>query len=140
MVVRLAEDKDIEQLVRLNQEFNKSNLDPSQVLDYMQNCPDNEKTVVAEVDGKIVGFGCMQIHRSWCYLEPWAELTELFVVSNYRNTGLGQAIICFFERLAKNAGATLIILLVNKTNAAGQALYKKCGYTGDNNISCTKEL
>jgi ribosomal protein S18 acetylase RimI-like enzyme len=128
MVARLAQPTDAAELASLNRDFNDSAISAQQISDYLADCPEDEKTVVAEVDGEIVGLGCLQIHHSWCYPEPWAELTELFVRPDYRRRGLGQSVIRVLESLAADAGATEITLLTNKANSAGQSLYRKCGY------------
>jgi ribosomal protein S18 acetylase RimI-like enzyme len=140
MILRIAQHTDAAQLSELNREFNDSSANAEQIADYLKGCPDNEKTVVAELDGKLVGFGCLQIYRSWCYPEPWAELTEMFVAPEFQRRGFGQAIALFIEQVANDAGATEIVLLTGKRNVAGQSLYRKCGYTEQARCSFHKEL
>ena len=140
MIVRAAQRSDAEQLALLNREFNDSAVSAAQIADHLAHCPEREKTVVAEIDGKVVGFGCLQIYRSWCYSECWAELTEMFVAPEFQRKGLGQAIVQYIEQLAEDAGATEIVLLTNRRNVAGQALYRKCGYIEQARCQFSKEL
>lgn len=128
VIVRVARPADAEQLALLNREFNDSAVTAERIADYLADCPDHEKTVVAEIDGKLVGFGCLQIYRSWCYPESWAELTEMFVAPEFQQRGIGQAMVRHIEELAREAGATEIVLLTGEENKAGQALYHKCGF------------
>ncbi|WP_235550163.1 GNAT family N-acetyltransferase [Paenibacillus sp. Soil724D2] len=43
---------------------------------------------VAEISGKIVGFGCAQSFYSFCYEEPHGEITELYVEEVARRKGI----------------------------------------------------
>ena len=65
--VRLAQRSDAAQLAVLNREFNDCALSAQQVADGLDCCPNSEVTVVAEMNGELVGFACMQVYRSWCY-------------------------------------------------------------------------
>lgn len=140
LVVRVAQQIDAEQLSLLNQEFNDSAVSARQIADYLANCPDHEKTVVAEIDGDLVGFACLQVYRSWCYPDVWAELTEMFVKPDFQRKGIGQAIVQHVEELAKYAGAVEIGLLTGKRNIAGQSLYRKCGYIEEAKCVFSKKL
>jgi ribosomal protein S18 acetylase RimI-like enzyme len=139
-VVRPAQHTDAAQLALLNREFNDSDVTARQIADYLADCPSHEHTVVAEVDGRLAGFGCVQIYRSWCYPEPWAELTELYVAPGHRRGGLGRAIVRFAEALAKDAGATEIVLLTGKQNTAGQSQYRSMGYVERAELAFRKDL
>jgi len=127
--VRLAEAADAEALAALNKVFNDGTVEAQQIAAYLMQCPEEEKTVVAEVAGEIAGFACLQIYHAWCYPDPWAELTELYVQPAYRRQGVAQAMVSQLETLARNAGVTAMILYTNEHNSAAQALYRRCGYT-----------
>jgi ribosomal protein S18 acetylase RimI-like enzyme len=124
----------------LNQEFNESPVSASQVAAYLANCPAHEKTVVAELDGELAGFACVQIYQSWCYPRPWAELTELYVRPQHRRRGLGRAMLMLAEQLARDADAAEIVLLTGQSNSAAQSLYEGCGYARQARSSFSKDL
>ncbi|MHB0998340.1 MAG: GNAT family N-acetyltransferase [Armatimonadota bacterium] len=140
MVIRLADAGDASQLSVLNQEFNNSNASADDIAAYLANSPAHEKTVVADLDGEIIGFACVQVYRSWCYLEPWAELTELYVKPGYRRCGYARAMVTLLEQFAREAGATDIFLVTGEMNMAAQSLYRSCGYDSDQTSSFCKEL
>ena len=78
-IVRLASFTDAEELSRLNQEFNGGvKRPPTKIIEHL-NINRNELIAVAEISGKIVGFGCAQRFYSFCYEEPHGEITELYV-------------------------------------------------------------
>lgn len=140
MVIRLAHQEDAPQLAVLNQEFNDSPVSAEQVSAYLDNCPGHEKTVVADLDGEIAGFACLQVYRSWCYPDPWAELTELYVRPEHRRRGLARAMVGFAEQLAREIGATEIVLLTGERNAPAQSLYRGCCYVQQSKSSFSKDL
>lgn len=140
IIVRLAEYTDAAQLASLNRAFNESDISVQQIADYLANCPNHEKTVVVDVEGELAGFACLQVYRSWCYADPCAELTELFVKPEYRRRGFGQAMVSSLETIARDAGATEIVLLTNQLNITAHSLYRGCGYIEQPNCSFRKIL
>lgn len=126
--IRLAEEADARQLAVLNQTFNDSTVTAEQIAVYLGNCPSQERTIVADDDGLLIGFACLQIYSSWCYPDPWAEVTEMYVMPEYQRRGIGRALVSFLEVFAREASVTDIVLLTGKRNVAGQGLYRSCGY------------
>jgi len=139
MIIRLAHPTDAAQLVILNGAFNDPAAGPQQVAGYLAGSPD-ERTVVAEIDGLPAGFACLRIFRSWCYADPWAELTELFVAPEQRRGELGRAMVDFAEQLARDAGAAEMLVHAGMHNAAGQSFYRSCGYRGQSQLAFRKAL
>ena len=82
--IRRAAESDAPGLLRLNEKFNgKSNLSAEQIrLSLAVN--DREDVFVAEQEGKLVGFCCVQIFQSFCYEVRYAEITELYVDDAYQ--------------------------------------------------------
>jgi putative acetyltransferase len=63
---------------------------------YLRHSLPNETTVVAEMDGKIVGFGTI--------VESNNELRALYVSANFGRQGVGSALLRELEKLAKERG------------------------------------
>lgn len=62
---------------------------------------ENCKTIVAEVDDKIVGFMGMSINSSWEQNESYLRIQALVVSAKYRKLKIGKQLICFAENWAK---------------------------------------
>ena len=62
----------------------------------MRNALPNETTVVADLDGKIAGFGVI--------IESNNELRAVYVSAEFGNQGIGSALLRELERLAKERG------------------------------------
>src|SRR5712691_6506964 len=106
----------------------------------MLQCRQTETAIVAEADGQVVGFACLQVVCSLCYATPLAELTELYVQQSYRRRGLGRALVRGAEMLAKQKGAPEIVLRVGTQNLEGQAFYSSLGYKVQQNLSLHKRF
>jgi putative acetyltransferase len=63
---------------------------------YVRNALPNETTVVADLDGKIAGFGVI--------IESNNELRAVYVSAEFGNRGIGSALLQELERLAKERG------------------------------------
>lgn len=73
--------------------------------------------VVAEADGRIVGYaGC------WIMFEA-AHMTNIAVVPEYRRRGIARGIILSMMREAEKRGATGMTLEVREFNFKAQSLY-----------------
>ena len=84
MQIRLANSNDVNSLFELNELFNGPGCTTKeQLADSILN--NNQETVfVAIIDGKMIGFCCVQLFKSMCYSSNYAEITELFVKEEYR--------------------------------------------------------
>jgi ribosomal protein S18 acetylase RimI-like enzyme len=87
----------------------------------------NETVVVAEVGGKIVGFASLRVTDS-LDPDPYAELTDLFVESESRRLGVASRLVKYLEGLARERGATHLVVLTGTKNTEAQAFYRSAGY------------
>lgn len=79
--------------------------------------------VVAELDGRIVGYG-----GEWVMLEE-SHMTNIAVVSEFRRMGVATSLILSLMRGASNRGARRMTLEVREFNLGAQALYASLGFT-----------
>lgn len=137
--VRLASLTDAEELSRLNQEFNGGDRrPPAQIMKSLST--NNELVAVAEMTGRIVGFGCAQSFDSFCYEEPQGEITELYVEEAARRKGIAAAILsCLEENLGKR-GVKEIKVLTGRDNEAAIRTYEHSQYVIDDEIFLKKNL
>lgn len=127
---RPATEDDAEQLAILNQQFNGGNRRPvAEVVDSMRTC--NEIIAVAEIDGQVVGFGCAQSYRSFCYEELLGEITELYVEPTARRKGVATALINCLEEMLITLGVTEIKVLTGRRNDRAIRMYERFNYVRD---------
>ena len=140
MLIRLASPADAQALVRLNCAFNEvDDVTPEDVCRSLENS--GEIVVVADASGDIAGFCCAQVHHSFCYKSPVAELTEMYVAPEYRRMGCASGILRFLEAHLHSAyGVDEIHLLTGVTNLPAQSAYHQAGFTVKNEVYMVKEV
>ena len=140
MLYRLACPADAEALVRLNAVFNEvDDVSPEDVRRCLAESA--EVVVVAETDGKAVAFCCAQVHHSFCYKTPVAEVTEMYVDESHRRMGIASGMLNFLEEHLHAAyGADEIHLLTSTGNLAARSACKKAGFHEKNEVYMVKEV
>ena len=98
----------------------------------------HETVVVAEVGNRLAGFASLRVTPS-LDLAPHAELTEVFVASEFRRTGLASKLVKHLETIARDRGASELVVLTWKKNAEGLAFYRSAGF-GEEAVAMRKTL
>lgn len=140
-VIRLAHAGDAEQLERLNAEFNgPGNASLAGIHESLMRNR-QEFVVAAEDAGRLVGFVCVQLKRSFCYEDDMPEITEVYVVPENRGKGIAGKMLAFAEAHVRNTVPFHAIeLLTGKTNAAAQSAYRKLLYKEDGETHMVKRM
>ena len=139
MVFRPGGKEDREQLCRLNQAFNgPGDKTPAAVGEDLSSLP-GELTFVAEEAGELVGFCCCQVIRSWCYPQPAAQLTELYVAPAHRRKGAAAGLLALAEKACAALGAEGLTLLTGEDNRTARAFYESQGYRLSGEVHYEKE-
>lgn len=81
--------------------------------------------LVAEVDGRVVGFTHCIVHRSTWGRETYVYLEDLFVAPDVRGSGAGRALIQAVYERADAIGADRVYWLTHETNETARALYDR---------------
>ncbi len=79
--------------------------------------------VVAERDGKLIGFSHYLFQRSTWLINPQCYLQDLYVGEAERGGGVGRALIGAVVAAAKDAGAARVYWNTHETNAVARKLY-----------------
>lgn len=134
-MIRLATVEDAEQLFALNEKFNgKGETDLDTLKAALCEHP-QEVIVVAEENGALAGFVCVQLKKSFCYRDHMAEITEVFVDEPYRRRKFASRMITFAQKYClEHYSLHKFELLTGETNAEAQALYASLGYHKENDI------
>ena len=81
---------------------------------------------VADMDGEIVGFLSMEVHREDM---EYIYLDDFCVDVKYRGMGVGSRLLTAAEEYANKLNIDTIALHVEKENVAAMRLYERRGYT-----------
>ena len=87
----------------------------------------HETVVVAEVGDRLTGFASLRVTDS-LDPAPHAELTELFVEAQSRRLGVASRLVKYLEGLARERGASHLVVLTGQTNTEAQNFYRSAGY------------
>lgn len=78
--------------------------------------------LVAELDGKIIGFA-----GAWIVLDE-AHITNIAVLKDYRGQKIGERLTAELMQYAANLGVVYMTLEVRRSNLVAQNLYKKLNF------------
>jgi len=128
LMIRPAQPSDAAELHKLNELFNGEGTNTLIDIEGKLNSSREELIYVADDGEKLVGFCCGHIISSICYPGDYAEITELYVIDEFRRKGIGKQLIHFIEERLEELGARHFHILTFKDNSAAIALYLSCGY------------
>ena len=141
IVTRQANKEDAKKIFELNEEFNDIGIS---TVEHIINSLENNKqeiVCVVELNNEIVGFSCMQIVKSICYISVHAELTELFIKEKFRRKGLATKLINYMENICiKTFGVKKFQLLTGDDNIFSRRLYESLGYEVDEEVFYIKSI
>jgi len=85
---------------------------------------------VAEYDGRTIGFASGELRESSPTFRPktWATVDDVFVEPDYRNLGVGRALVESVKAWAKERGADGVSLQVAAANERGRKFYEDLGF------------
>lgn len=138
--IRRAVPGDAPALHALNLAFNgDTGVTVEQIRHSLLSCP--ETVLLAECDGVPAGFCCAQVHHSFCYPAPVAEVTEMYVSPVHRRKGCAAALLqALEEELCARCGVDEIHLLTGMDNHAARSAYEKAGFRHHPEAYMTKAL
>ncbi|MBQ4639166.1 MAG: GNAT family N-acetyltransferase [Clostridia bacterium] len=140
MRIRLAAESDAGMLMQLNRAFNEVD-DVGEADIRAALGAGREVVAVAEEAGVLIGFCCAQVHHSFCYNAPCAEITEMYVDAAHRKKGAGRAMLAFMtEHLQGAYGVCEMHLLTGCENEAAKALYGAMGFEEKKEAYMRKKL
>jgi GNAT superfamily N-acetyltransferase len=83
--------------------------------------------LVAEGDGRLLGFACVSMLFPAAFLAPALFLKDIFVSAAARSRGVGTALLRAVARLAVARGCTRVNWNTGRDNTAALALYRRIG-------------
>ena len=130
--IRLAQPSDALELKRLNDLFNGDDSNTAEAINKSLET-NNQEIVCAAVENtvnenKLIGFCCGQIVKSMCYSSLYGDITEFFIVEEYRQHDIGKRLIELIEIEFDKRGVNHLHHLTGKDNLPTQELYLSLGY------------
>ncbi|VXD23796.1 GNAT family N-acetyltransferase [Planktothrix paucivesiculata] len=89
--------------------------------------PSYAEAILAEIEGKAVGFALFFNNYSTFLTQPGMYLEDLFVLPEYRRQGMGKALITYLAELAVSRGYGRLEWAVLDWNQPAINLYQKIG-------------
>jgi GNAT superfamily N-acetyltransferase len=91
-----------------------------------------DRLVVAELDGRVVGFGQLHVAPAIEYEGDAARLAALVVDEDRRRAGVGRALVDALEAEARARGCVLLFVTTAERREDAHAFYERVGleYTG----------
>ena len=138
MTIRQAYLKDLEVLVPLfdaYRVFYKQKSNPKDARQFLNTLLEQESSVIyiAYINNKAVGFTQLFPLFSSVSMQPMYLLNDLYVDSNYRNQGIGEALINKAKQLCKDESQKGLAIQTAFDNPA-QHLYKRLGFVKDTDL------
>lgn len=87
------------------------------------------EALIAEVDGKSVGFALFFTNYSTFLMQPGLYLEDLFILPDYRRQGIGKAMLKQLKALAQERGYGRFEWSVLDWNESAIAFYQSLGAT-----------
>lgn len=127
--LRLARPTDANDITRLTAQLGYQ-VDPAALAERLRRilARSGERFVIAEVDGRAVGW----LHAGvWedIEAEAFAVIGGLVVDLDYRNRGIGRALLEDAERWAREQGVSVVRLWSSTTRTAAHRFYQRMGYS-----------
>jgi len=136
-IIREVSARNLDDLVGLFDQymvFYKKPSSPTKYREYLaERIENNEATVFIAYDEADIPVGFVLNYFSFSSTSQGkvVVLNDLFVSSDQRNKGIGNALISSSVNLAKKIGAVRVGLATAKDNINAQALYGKMGFVKD---------
>ena len=127
MQVRVAGPEDAAELARLLEAFNGPPVSVEQARGRLLAAQGVEAALLAEVEGRVVGFAAVRVVPYLSDDVPYAELTELYVEGAHRGQGVGRALLEQAAGIARERGAAELLLQTGLNNQPAQAFYRAMG-------------
>ncbi|HIK37821.1 MAG: GNAT family N-acetyltransferase [Geminocystis sp.] len=100
---------------------------PQSLAKHLFSQPAYAEAIVAEVQGKLVGFALFYPNYSTFLTKPGIHLEDLFVLPEYRRQGIGSALLKYVVNLAKERDFGRVEWNVLEWNKPAIIFYEKMG-------------
>jgi GNAT superfamily N-acetyltransferase len=142
----LAAEQDIPEILTMMEEFYaidhypfSKNQTAENMLFFISN-PELGRLWMIVSEGSILGYIIFTFGYSFEHGGRFGLLDEFFLKSDFRGKGLGKLVMDFINDEARKLGIGVLLLEVEKHNAAGLKLYREKGYQENGRLLLTKKV
>jgi GNAT superfamily N-acetyltransferase len=96
--------------------------------------------LVAELDGRLVGFAILNPYFPGPALSHGLFLKELYVAAHARSTGVGERLIDAIREEAQQRGCTRVIWTTGEHNKGSQRFYDRLGMRREGKVNYVMDL
>ncbi len=125
--IRRAERDDAAAIAALSAELGYV-VTAAEVLERLSRLPVTDRVLVAELDGRVVGWVHMSVYRTLVD-RPSVGIFGLVVSESVRRRGIGRLLMECADDLARAYGLTKIVLRSNVIREEAHRFYERIGYT-----------
>jgi GNAT superfamily N-acetyltransferase len=135
MSIRAAAQGDIPQLLPLIRRYRESEgiagfeaLRLELLLKHLIGAPHSGAVLIAETDGRLVGYLVAVTMPSLEHQGLMAEIDEMFIVPEARARGVGRQLLASLEQALAARGCVRLQLQLGVANHGARAFYRRLGY------------
>lgn len=144
-MVRLAEDKDLNELLELYIDLHEDSIpedsDKRRCLWSSILGNENYNIIVNEIDGKIVSScTCLIIPNLTRNLSPYAIIENVVTKKEYEGNGYARACLEYAKQIAIDRDCYVIKLITGSHEERTHEFYKSCGYTSEGKTAYVNKL
>ena len=128
ITVRVATLDDARKLSPMLSFIENGEITSDQVRARMEATQATETPFIAEQEGQPAGFAFLRVVPALATEEPFAEITELYVEDLTQREMISGMMAAKLEELAREKGASFLILLTGLRNTEAKNTYRAMGY------------
>ncbi|MFZ5644685.1 MAG: GNAT family N-acetyltransferase [Bacillota bacterium] len=143
MIIREMVADDIPELAQLYKQFwNEDSYVEKMYIQFNKYCKTGTHVMLSVIEkdrliGSVMGVICGDLYGT---CEPFMVLENMIIDKNYRNKGVGKALIYELEKIADEKNCTQIILVTENNRIAACKFYESAGYNPDTHRGFKKKL
>lgn len=143
MIIREMTADDIPELAQLYRQFwNEESCEETMHKQFNKFQKNNSHILISAVEdneliGSVMGIICEELYGD---CRPFLILENMIVDENYRNKGVGKALISELEKIAAKRNCTQVILVTESNRTSACKFYESAGYDPETHKGFKKKL
>ncbi len=143
MIIREMIAEDISQLEQLYKQFSdETSCIETMSMQFNKLHKNNSHIFISAIEnnkllGSVMGVICEELYGD---CKPFLVLENMIVDKNYRNKGVGKALVLELEKIATQRGCSQVIFVTERDRVDAVKFYESVGYSSQTHIGFKKKL
>ncbi|MDX5475033.1 MAG: GNAT family N-acetyltransferase [Bacillaceae bacterium] len=143
MIIREMIAEDISQLEQLYRQFwDETSCIETMSKQFNELHKNNSHLFISAIEnnkllGSVMGVICEELYGD---CKPFLVLENMIVDKNYRNKGVGKALVSELEKIATQRGCSQVIFVTERDRVDAVKFYESVGYSSQTHIGFKKKL